>query len=58
MCLGSKFAMTQIKLAIAHLVLENEVILESPKSEIKIDPEALMYQSKEDLMIKFRAIKP
>lgn len=58
MCLGSKFAMTQIKLAIAHLVLENVVILESPKSEIKIDPEALMYQSKEDLMIKFRAIKP
>lgn len=56
MCLGIKFAYTQIKLAVAHLLLKNEIILESPKGKLEIDATALMYQSKEDLMIKFRAI--
>lgn len=57
MCLGIKFAYTQIKLAIAHLIADHEIILESPKGRLEVDPAALMFQSKENLMIRFKAIE-
>lgn len=56
MCLGIKFAYTQIKVALAQLVLDNEVVLVSPK-EIVIDTAAMMYQSKEPMLVKFKPIK-
>lgn len=55
-CLGVKFAQTQIKVALAQLVLDNEVILVSPEGEIVSDPAALMFQSKESVLIKFKPI--
>ena len=57
MCLGLKFAYTQIKLAVGHLVKDYEIILESPKEGVHLDPAAFMYQSKEPLMIKFKKIE-
>lgn len=53
MCLGTKFALTQIKLAVAHLVKDYKVILDSPLDEIEMDPTALMFQSKKNVMLKF-----
>lgn len=57
MCMGMKFAVSQVKAALAHLVFENEVILESPKTAIEIAPGGLLFQSKEDLKIKFKAFR-
>lgn len=51
-----KFAITQIKVALAHLILDNELILDSPKSGIEIDPAGMMFQSKENLMIRFKKL--
>lgn len=56
MCLGMKFAYTQIKYAVASLIVDHEVILESPTSDLRMDPAALMFQSKENILIKFKGI--
>lgn len=57
MCLGIKFAYTQVKVALAQLVLDNEVLLESPKTGIVLDPSGMLYQSKENMMVKFIPIE-
>lgn len=55
MCLGIKFAYTQIKYALANVVKDFEVQLSPKQKPIKIDPTGIIYQAKDQLFVRMKS---
>lgn len=53
MCIGLRFGLGQIKAATAAIVREFKITLSANHKPFELDPEAMMWQAKDGLLVNF-----